>query len=179
VLSLAGLLAAVAIAPPAGADHANWGPHWGHGYQPHVGVNDCNYCGMTAYAERVWVTAGFRNGFVVGPGAGVPGDCYFHGGAIEVCMTKVGDPWLYGRSGNTFVHTVNNPMTHMNDVKIYVARSASKLQGVIDHEYGHAIGLGHTADTGCVMHDPFYTQYPCNHDTDMLKNVMYNGHYEG
>lgn len=83
---------------------------------------------------------------------------------------------------------VENPTWHVNSVVLFICGAcgafgggegqyrSDELQSLVTHEYGHGIGLGHTAVAASVMHNPrIVNSVPSGHDGDEL-DVMYSSH---
>jgi hypothetical protein len=166
-------------AAPAGADHPTLLSHYGHGHHPQV-TADCSQlggllCRYTAEAERAWQNAGF-NGWSVGhPWLG----CRVNDGYVTVCVVPGSS--IGGYAGQAWVEGIYNPKLHIDQVLIRICGDCglneTQYRLVIQHEYGHAIGLGHSNDHHSVMHSPVY-HFVGQHDSNAVR-VRYNGHGEG
>lgn len=185
-ISLSMSLGAV-TASPAAADHSNVYSHWGHGYRPWVNVPDSSLWHFTSEAEWGWSVNGYPNGFCVGGCAPPQNLCdrLFHPGGIVVCGVNDGDSLLpAGYIGWTYDNWVFNPNRHIESSYIVICMNCGGTQTdfdrhkVVNHEYGHALGSGHTADPNCLMFANTATKFQCRHDADAMW-AAYAPHIEG
>ena len=147
----------------------------------------------TSAAEWRWQTVGhYYQGFVVGAAAPniacpttstpyVTGSQYppAHPGGIIVCYTTWADPDLQRThpdpqqrfDGATHHLLYSGAPWHRAGALVKVCGDCWELNNirthqVMTHEYGHAIGLGHTfAYSNCVMNYNSPTETPCGHDS--------------
>lgn len=168
----------------AHADHQNKHSHWGHGYAPLVSA-DCTqfgstYCTYTGNAENAWNTHGYPNGFNGGnpyQGCGQPGGWLINCVATPASVHSIPgctDPAVDACTQYWFV---NDPNLHLNHTKTSICSTCgsagggvyytNELQTVVTHEYGHAIGLGHTTVSGnsVMKADAVAGWGPIAHDT--------------
>ncbi len=159
-------------------DNAGWesgndgsGPlhHWGHGYQPKIAVN-CNdrvggdsLCHFTGEAEYGWSVNGYPNGFSTG---WAPRGCDNESGWIKTCLINPPN----GYAGVAYNAYVYNPNPHLDSVAIHIRPDLTHTSAhrVVNHEYGHGLGLAHTACGDCVMHTPVYDKNQKQHDRDAM-----------
>ena len=150
---------------------------------------------FSSAAEWRWTTAGnYTQGFVTGAAAPniacpatsdphVVGPNYpaAHPGGIIVCYTSWNDPdlnrldpvvanWRDGFASRLIQHPPGE--IHQVGTLVKVCGNCWNLwvgmrtHQVMTHEYGHAIGLGHTAEySNCVMNYNSPTETPCSHDS--------------
>ncbi len=174
----------VMTAPSAFGDNANVFTHWGHGYRPFVSAPDPNVWHFSSEAEYGWSVNGYPNGFCVGSCAPtVPCGFNYNGGGITVCFANADDLVLQGDQGYTYLQWVNDPFQHINAVLIFMCGNCGlsdfQFHSVLNQEYGHALGLGHTTQQyPCVMNDPTPTKFQCGHDRDAMA-ATYAPHYDG
>lgn len=189
VVAVAVAVVVASAAIPAAADHTDGQRHWGHGFRPYVST-DCGafggrLCDFTSAAERAWSEAGYGNGWNVG---GPYYGCSLASGWIRICVVAKGDPDVpQGKQGVAITFHVQNPTWHADRVLIKICGSCGtatstgsytspQLASLVKHEYGHAIGLGHTTASGSVMRDPFSDGAgPGGHDPGSLRS-MYSSH---
>jgi len=147
---------------PASADHASQLGHWARSTSnlnaPAVcldGVTDPN---LVRTAIDAWSANGYPLGWYFGI---CPAPSYHHptyhvsyDGSKEPCHAYTELYW------DAAMHT-SEAFTVINDQGC--SSDAIRL-GLMTHEAGHAIGLGHTANPSCVMHTPVEVAGPCPHD---------------
>lgn len=178
------------MAGPAAADHQDINPPWGHGFAPYITANCGNFggtfCNYTGGAENTWTNNSYPNGWHGGnPNYG----CGYRSGWIRICVvaaSAIPGAVAGGRAGAvqgvTHLSGTYDPILHLDSVEIDICSncgvtgggggrySTTELQQIVTHEYGHAIGLDHTAVTDSIMHNPydFFTAAPVQHDRDAL-----------
>lgn len=181
--SLIFILAVSLPASPASADHENRFHHWGKHYPPLTSANCGSFggqlCGWTGEAENLWVNNGFANGFRVNnPDQG----CRLVGGWVTVCVVP-GAELVSGEDQNEGYMTptyVADPHIHLRSALIRICGdcglSQSRLRSVTQHEFGHAIGLGHANPVwgSSVMQTPqAFLGAVTEHDRNVLRSSMY------
>ena len=181
----------VTVASPASADHQDALTHWGRGYAPLVSADCTNFGGTwcstyTSYAESTWYNNGYPNGF---RGGNAYQGCGQKGGWTLVCIveqsTVQADCVNDRADGCTQNWYTFDPAWHLDHTYVEICRTCGKfgggggrysvaeLQSLTTHEYGHSIGLGHTAVVGSVMQPVFNVpSYPVGHDYQGL-GTMY------
>jgi hypothetical protein len=153
--------------------------HWGHDFRPLITANCAAFsgtlCTYTADAEQFW----YRNGFWPGwrPGNAWRG-CGPWRGWVTVC-TVSRSQIPAGKHGVTWHYYVNNPTTHLDANVVYICADcglySTQLRDVVRHEYGHAIGLGHTRTYPSIMADPITWSEANEHDRASVAS-MYARH---
>ncbi len=150
-------------------------------------MTDSSLWHFTAEAEYGWSVNGYPNGFCLGSCAPRQNFCdgSFHRGGMVVCGVNDGDPLLgpRGTTGRTYPLYINNPQRHLDVTYTVICMKCSGTQGelrhnVVDHEYGHDLGSGHTGFPNCVMRAAPETKFQCQHDADAMW-AAYAPHNEG
>lgn len=174
------ILASILVggASPASADH-EWHPaRWNRA--PAVGYDGWNV-GNVQDAAYFWQDRGF-DGYIPplplwnGNGAGC---ATIYDGWIIGCTVSRATLQMYCSQdcdGTAYVAT--NNLGYILGAWILVSNDLDNVrrQQVWRHEWGHAIGLGHTAGTNCVMyHTAPILGETCWHDAVTVSNVMYPG----
>ncbi len=160
LLAAAVLAAAVLTPSPASADHQYGNPHWGHHYRPRVCALDPSIWHYSAEAEYGWNVNGYPNGFVTGPcGSLAEGNISY----------EWGDPGG-GYAGVSLDTVVYDPALHMDRCRIIVQPSLPEYNRheTFNHELGHCLGLGHSAEVYSVMNALVRTKNQSVHDAQAM-----------
>jgi hypothetical protein len=153
------------LTQPANADHALASGHWGYSYNPAVGT-DGVFDGNAQDAAYYWQDSGFTRGYVPPlPQYGQP--CDLVTGWITACT--VGRT-SFSIDGDTTVATYSDGTIASSYTRVFNDLSDYRRQQVWRHEFGHALGLGHTSDLGCVMRSDADVApgTRCQHDIDAI-----------
>lgn len=191
VLALAALPVIAAVPSPAGADHANEfangnpAGHWGNRYAPPVGYCYINQdaTGNVQDAAYYWQDTFLPQGY----NPPLPRATYTTDEIVGWINSCTVEPWhwrLEGHEGNTWVAIqCDNACNHINRATIFVSSDLNanpyRRQQVWRHEFGHAVGLGHTnvanAQAQCVMFHSGVAALGsrCQHDIDAM-HTMYD-----
>ncbi len=174
VVLMATMVGVAAVPTPAQADHA-----WTHGYwtrAPYVAW-DGQYAANIQDGAYYWQDRGFVYGYV----PPLPG--YNHGGSactnvwdryINVCTVAQSIVQSYGGTSG-YSHMYRYADGSILGAYILVADNLSPelRQAVWRHEFGHAIGMGHTAGSDCVMYggSTLVLGETCRHDWDTVDEM--------
>lgn len=166
---------------PATADHAFGLGHWGNGYAPVVSHNwndggtDANVSDGAYY----WQDTGFVQGYNPPLPRYEPNFCGYRTGWIITCTVSSADSRLQGYEGIAYPYYYVDGTGHIAGMQVFGADNMSlyRRQQVWRHEMGHAIGLDHTGDGGCVMRADgnVVPGTRCQHDIDAVYS-MYTAH---
>lgn len=178
-LILAFLVFATVLMPqPASADHEYVHGRWDRA--PLVGYDGKNVANLQDGAYY-WQDRGF-DGYVPplpawnggGAGCATPYDgwivaCTISRGILQGYCSKACD-------GMTYVALRSDRTIYGAYVLIADDLLQARRQQVWRHEFGHAIGMGHTSGTNCVMYEsaPVLGE-TCWHDYDTITRIMYPG----
>lgn len=187
-------------ASPALANHANnpssvypTGYHWGNGYSPFVQCDFVNWdcSGPVLDAAYFWQDNGFRQGYQPPVPSSASYSCGSRDGGINLCRSDRGSSLFQynsGLDGLTYVTAIcddpngncsNRPLHVLNAVSVVASDlTGLRRQEVIRHEFGHALGLGHSFDSTSVMRIDAPTPYADQHDDDAMYS-MYTAHVYG
>jgi hypothetical protein len=193
----------VSTAPPAHATHEYGYGHWWstRDTRPAPPIYDNNNTirygteagnvyvagwGAAQWTARHYYWRDLANPFLARAGGADPWDCTAYSWAITVCLGHPGTD----SAGNVLLGSMQ-PI-HFDDQYHLIAAvirinpwhnwDSEQLMNVVEHEIGHALGLGHQygSNNFSVMNTPVANrltlQYPNFHDDDALA-AMYDTHY--
>lgn len=167
--------------------------HWGNGYSPPVYSNHAAWSfDWIQDAGYHWQDYGFRQGW--NPGAfpaqgdsncGYGGD-YFREGTIVVCWVGNYHAQLYdggqyhmGATDVTNMGRCDTACNHIYAATIFINYnlSGADRQKVLRHEFGHALGLGHSTEWDSLMHLPINVFSANWDDFYSMYYLMYGDHH--